>query len=500
MALTKEEIKKTLSTYSHRELLNELLNQDKAERQTWLNNCQDNFDYFFFNYCFTSTDDGQCKKIPDTYTFLTDLYKRWNVPDTPTCDVKSAQNLITWLSASTNLHDILFKRNIDNCYISIGQFESSKVKDRVQFLIDNLPEWFLPLLGLKQTGESKTQIEFTKNGKEKSAIIFLHSGEKSGRSLTFYRSTLDEFGFQRNAKKIYEGIKGRTIYLNIFSTPSYSKAGFFYKLWTEGFVLGVDCSTVSFADNPDKVPGTEQGDAWAEKKRRGMSDEQWRREQGCEWISEGGLVYSTFSRDTHMVDPLDLDPNWDYFSGLDFGWDHPFVHLWVAQIPCGSWFRWYIFDEFYKSHVYLQQIYDAINDRDLSVHVSGEPPNQSEWRIKDKYRQRISDAAGKREREELAKLGLSTEPSVKGHDSVNTKIGKVRHALEIKPDGIPGLLVSKNCVKTLLEFENYMYPKEVLDGEHGDKPLKKFDHSMDVIGDILMTVSEVRHEEIAFNW
>jgi hypothetical protein len=396
--------------------------------------------------------------------------------------------MITWLAAGQHLHDIIFRRNIHNAYISIGQYEASKVGERIQFLIDNLPDWFLPSLGLRQTGESKREVEISTTDKKSPSIIMLmHSGEKAGRSIAFYRTTLDEFAFQNNAKKIYEGMNGRSIYLNIFSTPAYSKAVFMYRLWS-GSIEGVDCSTIHYSQNPDKDPNTKIGQEWAARKKIGVSDENWRREQECEWVSEGGLVYKSFSRRDNIVDPIALDPDWDYFRGIDFGWQDPFVHLWVARWKCGSWYRWYIFNELYQSEMHLSDLSDKIKAYDNMERSFPDGEGKGNWKLHGRYTKQISDAAGKREREELRRLGIPTIPCKKGYDSINTKINLVREALLKKPDGQSGLLISKNCVKTIMEFESYMYPKEVEDGEHGDKPLDKFNHAMDVIGDILITV------------
>lgn len=435
-----------------------------------------------------------------SHDFLYKLVDRWNVEYTPTCDTKSAQNMITWIAAAIHVHDIIFKRGIANGYVSIGQAETTKVKERVQSLLDNLPEWFLPHLKLEQVRDSAKEITLAlKGGKKPSTIIFGHGGEKFGRGTTFHRTTLDEFAFQRNAQKIWEAMKGRCIYLNAFSTPAYSKAVYMYFVWSGG-IEGVDCSVIHYSENPDKKPGTEAGDKWASRMKIGITEETWRREQECEWISEGGLVYKEFSRSSHVVDPIAIDPNWEFFRGTDFGWEHPFVTLWVARWKCGSWYRWYIFHELYKSNAYLSDLATEIKAVDNKPRSLPNNSNATQWKLHGKYSRLISDAAGKREREELRKLGLPTIPCKKGHDSVNTKINLVRDALLTKPDGMPGLIVSKECVKTIFEFENYMYPKEILDGEHGDKPLPKHDHAMDVIGDILITVGteEKRRGNITF--
>jgi len=472
------------------------------EEESLITLCRESFWYFATHYCKTNDEYGNVELLPD-YDYLFKLKKRWDQPKTPVVDVKSAQNLITWLAAAVHVYEILFGSNIMNGYMSIGQFESSKVKRRCQHIIDNLPDWFLSTLKTEQIRKSEKEIEF-KHAEGNSIIVFLHSSDKSGRSFTFHRATLDEAAFMQNFKYIYKAMKNRSVYLNCYSTPPEHRSGYFYKLWSQALELGIDASEIHYRDNPEKLPGTEQGEKWREEESRGVTKETWDREQECKFLSSGGMVYSSFDRDAHIVDPLILDPSWDYFRGIDFGWTHPFVHLWVARWSCGSWHRWYVFREHYKSKLKLSVHAKSIMDFDKRPRVfkhDDQPEHDEKWLLKNKYLDEISDASGAQERAELIGLGIRTRPSRKGKDSVNTKINKVREALMIKPDGKPGLLVSKECVKTIFEFENYMYPEETEDGEHEKAPIKKWDHAMDVIGDIIHSVNNYSESgNQVFDW
>lgn len=468
---------------------------DQVDQAEEIERCRADPWYFITQFCKTNDEVGNVQPFPD-HEYLRDVYDRWNVKGVPTVDTKSAQNMITWLSACVHLSDILLMPGIMNGYFSIGQFESSKVKDRVEFIIDQLPEWFLAEMGLAQIKDSAKEVQFDHGDGVKSTIVFMHSGEKAGRSLTFYRCTLDEFGFMQNAKKIYNGVKTRNVYLNTFSTPPETKTDWFSYLYHHAYEFGVSTDKIHYSRHPDKKPGTERGDAWKERKKRGMTDEEWDREQECKWIALAGRVYPTFDRSTHVVKPINdftLQPDWEFFRGIDFGWGHPFVHLWVARIKCGSFSRWYIFFELYKEELLLKDAAALIHKVDDKKRPM---PGGKEWHLKGKYTKEISDAAGKREREELRRVHkIKTQPSRKHPGSVRVKINKVKEALQMQMDGLPGLVVSEKCPKTIFEFENYVWKNEVEDGEHEQEPKKVYDHAMDVIGDIIYTVESKENDD-----
>jgi len=456
-------------------------------RQSQLQRCQTDCQYFLFNFVRTIDDLGVVRQYPPT-EHITKAVTRWLKKGAVTVDVKSAQNMITWASAGVMVWEILFRKNIQNGYFSIGQLESTAVKDRCQGIIDRLPEWFMRMAGLTQIGESKLEIVIAHGRKDKSNIRFMHAGEKAGRSFTFFRVMLDEFAYMRNAEEIYNANKPRCHYLNAWSTAPEGKRSYFYKLYSNAFKYGIDAQFITYKENP----------FWTEEKiarvKRGMSDKRWRREMEGEFLSEGGRVYEVFDRSTHVVDPADfpVSPDWEFYSGTDFGYQHPFCHLWVAKIPCGSFHRWYIFHELYETQKLLRDLSVSIHARDNQwrhYDYGTKSGGIQKFRIKGNYTDQVSDAAGARERAELQKLGIRTRASKKGPDSVRAKIDLVRTALEPQLDDLPGLIVSSECANTIFEFENYMY-KEINEGENSDdKPMKEWDHAMDVIGDLLITVN-----------
>lgn len=462
------------------------------ERLNKWNLCKNDFWHFFTNYVTTVDDRGQIGPLPQA-RHLKETSARWlqeGVADRDikvTVDIKSAQNMITWLSAAVMVWEVLFRQGIINGYFSMGQLESTGVKERCQGIIDRLPQEMLPDLGYKQTGESKLEIVIEHRQNVRSKIMFLNSSPKAGRSFAFWRVMFDEMAYMKNAKELYNGNKTRCVYLNAWSTPPEGKRTYFYYLYSNAYTLGIDAKFISYRDNPTH---------WTEDRiqriKRGMSDKRWDREMEGKFISEGGLVYESFSREGNVVKASDwpIDPTWTFYRGMDFGYVHPFCHLWVAKIDYGSFFRWYIFDELHESKWLVEKLAKEINKRDerkrTYIYPSG---SVEEFVLKNRYTDEISDAAGARDRAEFAALGIRTRASYKGKGSVRTKIDLVRTAMKIQPDGISGVIISENCPKTIFECENYMY-KEVIEGENSDEnPIKEWDHAVDVIGDIMITIN-----------
>jgi len=62
--------------------------------------------------------------------------------------------------------------------------------------------------------------------------------------------------------------------------------------------------------------------------RRHSSRESWETEMLCRRPSRRGLVYADFNRDVH-VRPFGRNPNWPTYAALDFGFENPFVCLFL---------------------------------------------------------------------------------------------------------------------------------------------------------------------------
>jgi hypothetical protein len=418
--------------------------------------------------------------------FLERTIKHWMVEGVPYVALKSAQNMITWLGSCLNVWEVLFRKNITNGYFSIGQKEASFVKDRCQFILDHIPPKLLPE-HIKQVGESKLEIKIEHAKSEYSIIRFMHSSEKAGRSVSFYRVMLDEMAFMQHAEEIYNANRTRCRFLNAFSTPPKGRVGYFLYLYDNALELGIQTDLLHYSENRYK------DDAWKKRMRRGMSQERWDREQECKIVADGGLVYKNFSREANVVprDLVKLSPAMRFYRGIDWGWTAPFVHLWVCSWDEGSVTRWHIFKEIYKTETHLKELATEILSFDNTnrnfTHEDGQSEN---FKIAGRFTAEISDCESPRERHVMAEYGVRTIPCKKGKGSVSAKIDELGTLLEPSPFGGPQLTVSEDCIKLIFEFENYVY-KEVAEGEHDAGPLKRFDHALDALADIVYTTKHM---------
>jgi hypothetical protein len=51
-----------------------------------------------------------------------------------------------------------------------------------------------------------------------------------------------------------------------------------------------------------------------------------------------GAVYKTFSRDTHVIKPFKIPNDWTRYRAIDWGFNNPFVCLWLAREPDRRWY------------------------------------------------------------------------------------------------------------------------------------------------------------------
>lgn len=145
-----------------------------------------------------------------------------------------------------------------------------------------------------------------------------------------------------------------------------------------------------------------------------------------------GLVYSQFSRKTHVVtseraDELATDRA---LYGYDHGWGDPRVVVDCRKTPYDQYL---IFDLFYRSESKYQAAVDWLIENDKphgTVHAEHEPEHQQAFRS----------------------AGYPCEPAIKDLDE---GIPEVRRHLETDNEGRPGLLVSENCTEAIQEFMSY---------------------------------------------
>jgi len=190
--------------------------------------------------------------------------------------------------------------------------------------------------------------------------------------------------------------------------------------------------------------------------RHTLTSATFMQEYGADFTLASGQVYNEFDEVYHILPANEmakiLDPTWRRYRAIDFGYENPFVCLYITVDPDD---RLYVYKEYYQRH------------RTVEAHAKA--LNQDEGR----YEYSVCDPSGASARATLLENGISTIafPSL-----VNTGLEMVRQQLKIRDDGKPGLYVSSDCKNVIKEFSRYVYPDT---GK--DEPVKEYDHCMDAL-------------------
>ena len=195
-----------------------------------------------------------------------------------------------------------------------------------------------------------------------------------------------------------------------------------------------------------------------EEARLTLTEAAFAQEFGAEFTTYACMVYKEFDRDVHIIPAreMNIHPDWPRYRSIDFGYENPFVCLYIAVDPAD---RIYVYKEYVKRHVTVEQHAKHLN-QDTT-----------------KYEYTICDPSGASARATLLENGIIT---LALGTRIQDGLEAVRKQLAIRSDGKPGLFVSSACTETLLEFNMYSYPENAL-GLGADVPKKEYDHCMDAL-------------------
>ena len=159
-----------------------------------------------------------------------------------------------------------------------------------------------------------------------------------------------------------------------------------------------------------------------EAAKREVGEDLFSQEYEAEFKKRSGLVYKEFSREKHVIDPIepkDIPGQWQLEIGLDFGASHPTAALFIMFDHVSD--TAYVVDEHYES--------EWTTDR----HVSAIMAKEDKWLmpLRRKRTKRIGDSQAKQTLLDYASKGYYITPTLKGSDSVDEGISVVRKRLEI---------------------------------------------------------------------
>ena len=197
-----------------------------------------------------------------------------------------------------------------------------------------------------------------------------------------------------------------------------------------------------------------------------LSEDRFAQEYLADFRKTEGLVYKDFSRQKHLFDKLPAVQFIETIAGCDFGFNHSAAVLTIKKDYDG---RYWVIEEFYRTRHTDQQIAEYVASKQFNK-VYPDPEN----------------AGGI---QELKNHGVNVREVIKGKGSVKNGISVVRELLRAGQ-----LMIQRNCLNTIREFETYSYPpkEDRLDNEN---PLKENDDAMDSLRYALMMDYQGRHED-----
>ena len=229
-----------------------------------------------------------------------------------------------------------------------------------------------------------------------------------------------------------------------------------YDLWTRGHDRAAFPEWMSYQGASWENPFTPTLDI--EEARRTLSEAAFDQEYGAKFTTYLGQVYKEFDEGIHVMPAAEMDaliqPDWPRYRTIDFGYENPFVCLYVAKDPSD---RFYIYKEYYQQHRTVEHHADKLNQQ-----------------ADREYEFTTADPSGASERATLLEKGI---PTVAVRSDVLHGLEAVRKALKVRDDGKPGLYVSSKCICTKKEFNLYHYPEK----GNIEAPAKEHDHAMDAI-------------------
>ncbi|MFC7202873.1 terminase large subunit domain-containing protein [Haloferax namakaokahaiae] len=156
--------------------------------------------------------------------------------------------------------------------------------------------------------------------------------------------------------------------------------------------------------------------------------------------SANGLVYPSFSRETHICSRGELELRDARLYGYDYGFKDPRVLLEIGETTAG---QYAVLDEYYVSKQPVEKLAGAWNGRTLVregwIQEQGKTPG------------RVFCDHDPEHIEKFARAGFESEAAQK---DLAEGINEVQSVLETD-DGRPGLVIVDDCINLIQEFQSY---------------------------------------------
>lgn len=203
-----------------------------------------------------------------------------------------------------------------------------------------------------------------------------------------------------------------------------------------------------------------------------LTDDEFRRQYGAEFVDRVGRVMKEWDDDTHLVD-LQYNRRWPLYAAVDFGYTNDWVWLWIQV------------DEFHNTYVIGEERFNLRDTEDIARREFKTHP------LLPKLLQVYVPPAEPDDANILRRvLKVNTMSNTGGE--LKTRLSLVRSALKPRPthlpeghpDKKPALFVDRSCTKLAWEMRTgYRWPENKSETKSdSENPLDKDDHGPEALG------------------
>lgn len=204
-----------------------------------------------------------------------------------------------------------------------------------------------------------------------------------------------------------------------------------------------------------------------EEAKNTMSPETFAQEYGADFTTHTGQVYKEFDPEVHIIPANEINlRGCTFYRSLDFGYENPFVCLYIAVTPDDTII---VFDEWYQQHR---------SNEWLAHEVSRQEDAYRMQKIVFEYTVADPFGMGASARATFWENGI---PTIYRARPIEEGVEAVRSLLQNKA-GEVGLYVSSKCVNVINEFNLYAYPES----GSNETPIKEFNHALDALKNFIV--------------
>lgn len=191
------------------------------------------------------------------------------------------------------------------------------------------------------------------------------------------------------------------------------------------------------------------------------------------FMQNGGMVYSEFDENVHVIEPFEVPMEWQDNISIDPGLHNPLsAHFYAVDYDGNV----YVVAEHYQAQKTVE--YHAEKIKEIARKLNWKTDSKGFLRaIIDSAARQKTLASEKNVVELFYENGILVNPQV--DKDMFAGISTVKSYLKTA-DGSTRLFIFKNCVNLIREIKNYWW------GD-GDLPIKKDDHALDELRYYLMT-------------